>query len=116
MHRDLLRLRREDPVIAAQEVRCIDGATLAEFAFVMRWYSDEYGDRLLLVNFDREQVLAAAPEPLLAPCLKARWQLVWTSEQPCYGGHGEVMPVDEEQRWHVPAYSATVLRSAATSG
>jgi 3alpha(or 20beta)-hydroxysteroid dehydrogenase len=63
LHRDLLRLRREDPVIAAQEVRCIDGATLAEFAFVMRWYSDEYGDRLLLVNLDREQVLAPAPEP-----------------------------------------------------
>jgi maltooligosyltrehalose trehalohydrolase len=113
LHRDLLRLRREDPVIAAQDPAQLDGATLSEHAFVLRWFDDEYGDRLLLVNLQEDLVLNPAPEPLLAPPAGRRWQLEWSSEEPKYGGCGAYRPVDDQQRWRVPGNSAMFLRDAA---
>jgi maltooligosyltrehalose trehalohydrolase len=38
LHRDLLRMRRQDPVIARQDRRALDGAVLGERAFVLRWF------------------------------------------------------------------------------
>ena len=113
LHRDLLRLRRTDPVIARQDVDRIEGATLSESAFVLRWFDDEHGDRLLVVNLDRELVLSPAPEPLLAPQLDARWEMLWASEHPDYGGRGHCVPVDVAQRWRIPSNSATLLKSVS---
>jgi maltooligosyltrehalose trehalohydrolase len=110
-HRDLLQLRACDPVISQQDLARIDGATLSEHAFVLRWFDAEHGDRLLVINLDQELPLAPPAEPLLAPPHKATWQLLWSSEDPRYGGHGVTMVVAEAGlgEWRLPAQSAILL-------
>jgi maltooligosyltrehalose trehalohydrolase len=110
-HRDLLQLRACDPVISQQDVTRIDGATLTEHAFVLRWFDAELGDRLLLINLDQELPLPAPSEPLLAPPRGATWQLLWSSEDPRYGGHGVSPPVADSGRgdWRLAAQSAMLL-------
>ena len=41
MHRDLIRLRRRDPVFRAQRPRGVDGAVLGPEAFVLRFFGAE---------------------------------------------------------------------------
>ncbi len=111
MHRDLLRLRREDPVFRRQGV--LDGAVLAAKAFVLRFFAPDGerdgDDRLLVVNLGMQLHLAPAPEPLLAPPEKARWTVLWSSEDPRYGGLGATPPEDEEGDWCLPGQAAVVL-------
>jgi maltooligosyltrehalose trehalohydrolase len=104
LHRDLLALRREDPVLAASGDRPVDGAVLGPGAFVLRYFG-EGGDRLLVVNLDRDLQLAPAPEPLLAPPLGRHWVMTWHSESPRYGGGGlpEIAP---EAEWRMPGQCA----------
>src|ERR1017187_8523944 len=47
LHRDLLRLRRDDPVLREQRPGSVDGAVLSPEAFVLRYFDDQAGDRLL---------------------------------------------------------------------
>ena len=112
LHADLLRLRREDPVISQQRREAIDGATLSERAFVVRWFDDEHGDRLLVVNLDTQLDSPTLAEPLLAPPVGCGWVTVWSSDHPQYGGTGSVDPVDADGRWYFAANSAALLRSA----
>ncbi len=111
MHKDLLRLRREDPVISAQRPRGVDGAVLAGEAFVMRFFAEDGNDRLLLVNLGIDLRLDPAPEPLLAPPENCVWELLWSSENPVYGGSG-TLPVDGPDGWRVPGHAAVVLHPA----
>jgi maltooligosyltrehalose trehalohydrolase len=109
MHRDLLQLRR-DPVIERQDRTRIDGAVLAEKAFVLRWFDAAHGDRLLLVNFGDDLDLRPAPEPLLAPPRERRWQMIWSSDEVRYGGAGALHPC-RSGYWRAPGQSATLLRA-----
>ncbi len=108
MHKDLLRLRREEPVFRAQRPGGLDGAVLADEAFVLRFFGDGGDDRLLLVNLGPDLQYNPAPEPLLAPPENRLWELLWSSEDPRYGGNG-TPPVDEEDHWRVPAFAAVVM-------
>ena len=110
-HRELLHIRASDPVISRQDVSLIEGATLSEYTFVLRWFDDQHGDRLLVVNFDRELPLAQASEPLLAPPGGALWRQTWSSDDPRYGGHGitQVVAAGGRGEWHLPAQSAVLL-------
>jgi maltooligosyltrehalose trehalohydrolase len=114
LHKDLLRLRREDEVFAQQDALAIDGATLTQCAFVLRWFSPDESDRLLVVNFGADATLDPAPEPLLAPPLGHAWQLQWASEDPRYGGLGVIAPVSADGRWRIPAECAVVLTASNT--
>lgn len=67
------------------------------------------GDRLLIVNFGNELHLSPAPEPLLAPPPDAEWDVLWSSEDPRYGGCG-TPPLDTVENWRIPAQSAVALR------
>ncbi len=98
-------------MISHQDLAKIDGATLSEHAFVLRWFDEEHGDRLLVVNLDRELPLAPPSEPLLAPPHGTTWQLLWSSEDPRYGGHGVTMLVADAGlgEWRLPAQSAVLL-------
>jgi maltooligosyltrehalose trehalohydrolase len=111
LYRDLLRLRREDPVIAAQARGGLDGAVLGPRAFLLRWFDRAAGDRLLVVNLGDDLALASAPEPLLAPPRDARWQMVWSSDEPRYGGPGALEPCGGGG-WRLAAESATLLAPA----
>ncbi len=87
LHRDLLRLRREDPAFRQQSSRVMHGAVLGPSAFLLRFFCDA-GDRLLLVNLGPQDELCPLPEPLLAPAEGGTWTLLWSSDEPRYGGRG----------------------------
>ncbi len=120
LHRDLLALRRHDPLIRP-DARCVlDGAVLSSQAFVLRWFADDprleapsssdEHDRLLIVNLGAGLHFNPAPEPLLAPETGRRWSLLWSSEDPAYGGQGTA-PLDTDDNWIVPGQSAVLLSS-----
>ena len=48
------------------------------------------------------------PEPLLASPAGLKWQLLWSSEDPRYGGHGAA-PIEDENRWFIPGKAAFLL-------
>jgi len=108
LHRDLLELRRTDPVIGAQDRTIIDGAVLSEHAWVLRWFDARHGDRLLLVNLAEDMQLHPAPEPLLAPPANARWRTVWSSDASRYDGPGRV-ELSVEAGWYLSGESAVLL-------
>lgn len=114
LHCDLLTLRREDPVLSGQGKRGFAGAVLSESAFVLRWFDDTEGDRLLLVNLGRDLRDQPLPEPLLAPPLRRRWVLRWSSDHIRYGGTGTVDPAPEKG-WLVPGQSAMLLIAEETA-
>jgi maltooligosyltrehalose trehalohydrolase len=109
LHRDLLALRRTDPVLARRPCQ-IDGAALADEAWMLRFFSERGADRLLIVNLGRDLLLGPAPEPLLAPVEGQAWRLLWSSEAPIYGGLGDPVQ-DAEGNWRIPGQTATVLSS-----
>ena len=108
LHRDLLALRREDPVFAAQDRGRMHGAVLGAEAFLLRFLGTGGDDRLLVVNLGASLSLVPMAEPLLAPPRRARWTLLWHSENPRYGGHGMIEP-DGEHSWRLPAHALAVL-------
>lgn len=115
MVRELLRLRREDPVISGARSRGLDGAVLGPQAFVLRWFSAGLQeDRLLLLNLGADLDELAA-EPLLAPPAGQHWQLAWSSEDPRYGGAGIVAP-ETAQGWRLPAQCALLLQPQPRQG
>jgi maltooligosyltrehalose trehalohydrolase len=135
LHRDLLRLRRADPVFRLQGAAGIDGAVLGPAALVLRWFAPRpatagekadvkhlrregegdrgftgAGDRLLVINLGAGLELTPVPEPLLAPPHGARWQVLWSSEDPRYGGAGAPPPEDAEGGWRLPGRAAIALQ------
>ncbi|HMG23629.1 MAG TPA: DUF3459 domain-containing protein, partial [Kofleriaceae bacterium] len=109
LHRDLLRLRRDDPAFTDPRPGALDGAVLSERALALRWFQDDpLRDRLVLVNLGPTFASPATPEPLVAPPRDTGWQLVWSSEDPRYGGHGTPRPFDRV-RLAIPAHAAIVL-------
>jgi maltooligosyltrehalose trehalohydrolase len=107
-HQDLLRLRWEDPLIARQDRERLDGAVLGPEAFVLRFFSDTGEDRLLVVNLGTDLEYVPAPEPLLAPADGGGWRVVWSSDDPAYGGPG-VINLCEAEGWRLPGASAVLL-------
>jgi maltooligosyltrehalose trehalohydrolase len=108
LHRDLLRLRREDPVFSAQTSGGVDGAMLADECLMLRFFGEVDDDRLLLVNFGTDLHLDPAPEPLLAPPDGMTWRTLWSSEDPRYGGGGTPR-LDSEDNWRIPGHAAVAL-------
>ncbi len=109
LHCDLLRLRREDPILSRQGEYGLDGAVLSESAFVLRYFSPEFeSDRLLIVNLGIDLELNPSPEPLLAPPADTGWKSLWSSEDPRYGGCGTA-PLDSKENWRIPGQAAVVL-------
>ena len=111
LHKDLIRLRREDAVFRQQGRGGLDGAVLSEEAFVLRYFGDDGDDRLLILNLGRDLHLDPAPEPLLAPPEGRRWHLLWSSEDVRYGGSGTYAP-DTEENWRIPGHAAIVVEPA----
>lgn len=110
LHRDLLRIRREDPVIREQGRHGLDGAVIGDDAFVLRYFADDGNDRLLVVNLGIDLELVPAPEPLLAPCNEHGWVNMWSSEDLRYGGSGTAPLDPDDDNWHIPGRSAVLLK------
>jgi maltooligosyltrehalose trehalohydrolase len=109
LHRDLLKLRREEPAFRAQKPHSVDGAVLSGEAFVLRFFGDAGDDRLLIVNLGFDLHFDPAPEPLLAPPADSEWTTLWSSENPKYGGAG-TPPLDGDENWRIPGHAAVVLK------
>lgn len=121
LHRDLLKLRREDPVFRAQRSDWIQGAVLGPEAFVLRFFGKQNGDRLLVLNLGRNLQLRPAPEPLLGPPEGGPWEVLWSSDDPSYTktpspsrrGLGEGLEGDKVLRpsstWNIPGHCAVVM-------
>ena len=114
LHRDLLTLRRCDPVISAPRLHGLDGAVLTDRAFVLRFFGHAGDDRLLIVNLGARLHADPLAEPLMAPAANERgvvrpWRTVFSTEARVYGGWGtprlETIPVG----WRIPAESAVLL-------
>jgi maltooligosyltrehalose trehalohydrolase len=110
LHRDLIRLRREDCVFRSQGAGGLDGAVLGNEAFVLRYFGEGGDDRLLIVNLGIDLHLNPAPEPLLAPPERMRWSVLWSSEDTRYGGYGAYCPDTASDNWLLPGHAAVVLR------
>jgi maltooligosyltrehalose trehalohydrolase len=114
MHRDLLRLRREDPVFSRPQPRGVDGAVLGPETLVLRFFSLGEGDRLLLANLGADLFLRHVSEPLLANMEGCVWDLIWSSESPRYGGNG-TPPLQTEQGWRIPGHATVVFTAKKLS-
>jgi maltooligosyltrehalose trehalohydrolase len=121
MHRDLIRLRRRDPVFRAQRPHGVDGAVLGPEAFVLRFFGEEGlqgsngADRLLLMNLGVDLDLDPAPEPLLAPPADTLWRVLWSSDDIAYGGPG-IAPLETRYNWRIPGHAAVVLEPMPAAG
>jgi len=105
LHRDLLALRRE--LLGAGAPR-LDGATLGDDCWLLRYFPPNGEDWLLIVNLGRDRLEASIPEPLLAPVAGRAWRLRWSSEHPSYGGGGVAEPFPDGL-WWFPGQAAIVL-------
>ena len=115
LHRDLLRLRREDrTLVAARRPGGVDGAVLGAEAFALRFFGEAEDDRLLLVNLGTDLELTIMPEPLLAPPEGHDWELLWSSEHPAYGGNGAQHP-SPDCAWVLAGRAALLLRPGPPS-
>jgi maltooligosyltrehalose trehalohydrolase len=109
LYRDLITLRRCDPVLSGG-VAELDGAVLSDRAFCVRWFTTDGSDRLLIVNLGSDLALDILPEPLLAPPTEeSEWRRLWSSEDACYGGVGYAPLPRDDGSWRIPAESATLL-------
>jgi maltooligosyltrehalose trehalohydrolase len=115
LHTELLRLRREDPVFAAQARERLAGAVLSEQTLVLRYQgSEQQGDRLLILNLGAMLELSPCPEPLLAPVPGKLWRPLLSSEETRFGGGGAAPPTFDGQ-WRIPGQTAYVLTSEETT-
>jgi maltooligosyltrehalose trehalohydrolase len=110
LHRDLLKLRKNDPIFSTSRQGAVDGAVLNPDTFLLRYFGEnEYQDaRLIIINFGIDFTLSPAPEPLLAPPEGTDWEILWSSENPRYGGAG-TPPLTTDQYWRILGHSAVVL-------
>lgn len=112
LHKDLIRLRRSDPAFGQPRRGGVDGAVIGPNAFVLRFFSDDGQDRLLLVNLGVDLRLSPVPEPLLAPLSGHAWRVHWSSEDQRYGGLG-TPPLGGDDVWWIPGHAALVLFAEA---
>ena len=111
LHSDLLQLRRCDPAFSAQQAP--RGHPTGALALALRFAREDGLDRLLLLNLGHDRNLADQDDDVLAAPAGAPWTLIWSSEDPKYGGGGTPAAAREGQL--IPAESALVLGAARRS-
>ncbi|SFZ86476.1 maltooligosyltrehalose trehalohydrolase [Devosia enhydra] len=112
LHRDLIRLRKSDPVLSLQpNARSggLDGSVVSEDTLMLRWFAQGSGtDRLLLINLGRDLAIRSIPDALYAPPEGTEWRVMMSTEDPAYGGAGRA-PIDLMERWTLPADCALLF-------
>jgi maltooligosyltrehalose trehalohydrolase len=117
LHKDLIALRRGDAAFRSAPRERVHGAVVGPEAFALRYVGDGGDDdRLLVVNLGLELRLETVAEPLLAPPEGAGWRLLWSSEDPRYGGHGTPDVYDVARGFVVPGQAAVVLAPGGPGG
>ncbi|HEY2839809.1 MAG TPA: malto-oligosyltrehalose trehalohydrolase [Pirellulales bacterium] len=111
LHKDLLKLRRDDAVFRRHHACQLDAAVLTPDVLAVRYYGETAGDRLVVVNFGRDWRLCPLGDPVCAPPAETGWQLLWSSSHPKYGGSGTA-EVQLADGWRLPGQTTFVLQSA----
>jgi maltooligosyltrehalose trehalohydrolase len=111
MHRDLLRLRRENRAFDSDRRPAVDGAVIGPEALVLRFFAAGGEDRLLIVNLGRDLHPRSLAEPLVAPPRGRSWTRIWSSEDPAYGGTG-TPALETPHGWHIAGQTAVLLGTA----
>ena len=55
------------------------------------------------------RTMSVSRSPLLAPPAGQQWAILWSSEDPRYGGLG-TPPLDTTEGWKIPGHAAVVLQ------
>jgi maltooligosyltrehalose trehalohydrolase len=111
LHKDLIALRRSDPVINGRGRHFLEGAVYGPRLLILRYLGRESGDdRLIMINFDRDQVISPAPIPLLAAPPGRTWKVIFSSENPTYSGQG-APAIHFNEQLTIVGCSATVFKS-----
>jgi maltooligosyltrehalose trehalohydrolase len=108
LHRDLLKLRREDPAFSRQSTDGLETAVLGTDCLAIHYAGDEKTTRLVLVNFGSDLHLHVLSQPLLAPPPGTRWKFLWHSNDLPYGGSG-VAELERDDGWMIAGEAAMVL-------
>jgi maltooligosyltrehalose trehalohydrolase len=108
LHADLVKLRRQDPVLSRPKPGKVDGAVLGRGAFALRFFGEKGDDRLLLVNLGADLPPNPSREPLLTPVQGRSWSIKWSSENPRYGGGG-TKRLGTNANWRVLGHAAVLL-------
>ena len=103
LHRDLLELRRTDPVLRRQGAGGLDGAVVGPEALLLRWFDEGGADRLLLVNLGADLSRGSLAEPLAAPPAGARLAARLVLRAPALRRRGEPGAVPRGRRARSPA-------------
>jgi maltooligosyltrehalose trehalohydrolase len=112
LHEALIALRRSEAAFRQQVPGAVDGAVLANEAFVLRYKTALAQDeRILIVNLGADLDAGSFAEPLMAAPGGCAWTVRWSSEHPDYGGFG-VPEIVTDEGWRIPGHSATVLAPA----
>jgi maltooligosyltrehalose trehalohydrolase len=110
LYADLIALRQRDSVmsqIGTPAVTVDSAAPDAQLVFVR--YTSENDERLLMINLG-PLVECAMNDAIVALPASRRWETVFCSEQPRYGGHG--VHALSEGRWRLQAQCAWFLQPA----
>lgn len=109
LYKDLILLRKKDPVFSSVKNITIDGAVLSADAFLIRYFGGKLGDRLIIVNFGPNLTYNPSPEPLLASRENMQWEFLWSSESVTYGGTG--VPPINTLHLTIPGHSSLILKT-----
>jgi maltooligosyltrehalose trehalohydrolase len=117
LHRDLIALRRSDPVLQHVGTPDVQTASAAlDRSVVLVRYRTGADERMVLVNLGPKTRLRMN-DPLLAPSFGRPWVVRWCSEHADYGGRG-MAELRADGRWALQAHCAWLLqpRSPAEVG
>ena len=88
---------------------------MGDQAFIIRYFLNDGHDRIMLVNLGVDLEFNPAPEPLIAPPEGMAWKLIWSSENPRYGGNGTPeFPADNN--WIIPGHSTAIFKPVFRKG
>jgi maltooligosyltrehalose trehalohydrolase len=79
---------------------------------VIRFFGGNGDDRLLLVNFQTDLQQRVCPEPLLAPSIGTEWKVMFSTEDPRFGGLGVYTP-NADGPWIIPGETAVLMKPEA---
>lgn len=109
LHKELIRLRKEDPIFKKVTFLKFDGAVLNEDAFLIRFFGDRANDRLIIINFGVDFIFNPAPEPLMAINRELEWEILFSSDSLEYGGEGIIKK--QKPYWKISGHSAIVYKT-----
>src|SRR5262249_20084273 len=97
----------------------VDASALSDTLLVVRYFGVDHGgsgDRLLVVNLGSDYEPASVSEPLIAPPTGHKWRLVWSSDDPRYGGLGARGPLEGHDLYAAGAAAALLVPEPAKDG